>query len=187
MSYSKRVADAFALARKLHKHQRRKGSDTPYLTHLMAVAALVREYGGSEDQVVAALLHDAVEDQGGQETLDAIRAQFGEAVAGLVMAASDCDVVPKPPWRERKEAFIAALADANDAVKLIVAADKLHNVRSMLKDAAHSGDAFWERFHGGYDGTLWYLTEVLAALRSGWTHPILEELSDQVDNLRALR
>ena len=122
MHYTKRVVDAFALMFELHGRQARKGSGTPYIGHLMATAAAVAHHGGDEDQFIAALLHDAVEDQGGRATLEGIRQGFGGRVARLVLGCSDSDAQPKPPWRERKERYVAAAAEAPAELKLIIAA-----------------------------------------------------------------
>lgn len=183
MAYTSKIAEAFAFAQKLHETQQRKGCGAPYLTHLMAVAALVGEYGGTEAQVIAALLHDAVEDQGGPAVLGCIRATFGEEVAGYVSACSDTDVTPKPPWRERKEAFIRRIAGATPEVKLIVAADQLHNTRGLITGLREGGPPFWDQFNGGRDGSLWYRAEMVRALSDGWTHPMLADLADTVDQL----
>lgn len=186
MAYSDEVVAAFALAHELHGNQVRKGCPAPYLTHLMAVAATVGEYGGTEQQVIVALLHDAVEDQGGQATLERIRERFGAEVADYVMTCSDTDRTPKPPWRERKEAYIAKLAGASGEVKLIVAADKLHNLRGLATLLREEGPAMWGRFRGGRDGLRWYYAEVLRALASGWQHAILPDLADALDRLERL-
>lgn len=184
MGYSRALVDAFAMAHELHRDQRLKGANRPYLAHLMDVAALVAGYDGDEEQVIAALLHDAVEDQGGRPVLDRIRDRFGERVAAYVECCSDTDQTPKPPWRERKAAFIARAGAFSPEVRLIVAADKLANVRSMIRDYRQVGDRLWERFNGGRDGTLWYHEELLAALERGWAHPMLELLRDAIRGLR---
>lgn len=186
MAYTDRFVEAFALAESLHRRQRRKGSDVPYITHLMGVASLVGEYGGSEEQVIAALLHDAVEDQGGSATLALIREKFGDTVAGYVVASSDAHGEPKPAWLERKQAFLAAVREACPEAKLIVAADKLHNVRTLVKDYHEIGSALWERFTGKKDGTLWYYRASLEALPAGWEHPILRPLRAAVEELEEL-
>lgn len=183
MTYSDRVIEAFTMAFDLHRAQTRKGSATPYVTHLMAVAGLVGEFGGTENQVIAALLHDAVEDQGGPPTLAKIRDRFGDEVAHYVDACSDTDISPKPPWLERKQAFLNATASASPEIKLIVAADKLHNVRAILSDLTSIGDAVWRRFNGGRDGSLWYHAEIVRALAQDWSHPLLTELAGAVDAL----
>ncbi len=157
---------ALVLASSLHRTQTRKESGTPYVAHLLAVAALAIEHGADEDQAIAALLHDAVEDQGGLPTRDRIRAEFGPRVAELVMALTDAVVVPKPPWRQRKEQYLAHLAQAPDEVLLISACDKLHNARSIVEDHAAVGPRLWERFSGGRDGTIWYYQSLVAVFRA---------------------
>src|SRR3712207_6589394 len=123
---------ALKFAARLHADQPRKGSGTPYISHLLAVAAIALEYGATEKEAIAALLHDAVEDQGGQETLEKIRRRYGKRVTGIVAACSDTDQEPKPPWRERKEAYVERLRSEAYSVRLVVAADKIHNVRHLL-------------------------------------------------------
>ena len=180
--YSTRVVDAFAFAFDLHKTQERKGSGVPYVTHLMAVAASVGGHGGSEDQVIGGLLHDAAEDQGGHAVLERIRERFGETVAEYVEACSDSLETPKPPWFERKENYIAALRHKSAEIRMIVAADKLHNARCIISDLHTVGNEVWKRFHQGRDDTLWYYREVLDALSSDhWRHAILVELADAID------
>lgn len=177
MPYSNRLEEAFALAHSLHREQTRKGSNLPYITHPMAVAALVGEYGGDENQVIAALLHDAVEDQGGAETLALIRERFGEEVADLVDGCTDAYGEPKPPWQERKQAHIDSIRTAPGSIKLIVAADKLHNLRSMTQDLGEVGNDLWGRFSQPKEKTLWYYAEAIRALGTGWEDPILHALS----------
>ncbi len=152
----RRFEDALRYAAELHRKQKRKGTSIPYVSHLLAVTAIVIEHGGDEDQAIAALLHDAVEDQGGAATREAIRERFGERVTTLVDALSDTDEIPKPPWRERKEQYLAHLKGADKDVMLISMADKLHNVRAILRDVTLEGEQVWERFKGGKEGTLWY-------------------------------
>lgn len=180
---TERLVAAFGLAAELHAAQTRKGSDIPYVTHLMAVAGLVGEYDGTEDDMIAALLHDAVEDQGGLDTLEHIRKLFGDGVADCVEACSDAFEMPKPPWQERKERFIAAVHTVPHGVKLIVAADKLHNMRTLIRDLRMHGPGVWQRFATGEEGTLWYHREMVAALDAAWEHPILIELRDALHEL----
>ncbi len=180
---TERLDEAFAFAHELHREQRRKGSRVPYITHLMSVAALVGEYGGDEDQMVAALLHDAVEDQGGRSTLDAIRERFGERVADYVIRCSDAETEPKPPWRARKKAFAESVRKAPPPIKLLVAADKLHNARATIVDLDNEGASVWQRFRGGRVNTLWYYDLMLEALAENWAHPILRELRRCVHSL----
>ena len=185
MELTERFTDAVAYALRLHARQRRKFSGAPYAAHLLAVAATVLEHGGTEDEAIAALLHDAVEDQGGQAARAAIAERFGERVARVVEACSDSDTTPKPPWRERKERYLADLRHAPPAVRLIVAADKLHNVRSLLADYHREGDALWRHFRGGRDGTLWYHRCLVGVLREVDRRPIVEELERAVAALEA--
>jgi len=148
--------EAFNYAFQLHKDQVRKGSRVPYITHLMAVAALVIENGGDEDEAIAALLHDAVEDQGGLETHNQIRQRFGEVVASIVKECSDTCSTPKPPWRERKEKYLIHLEHASPKSQRVSLADKLHNLRCIYFDYQRDGEGLWERFSGKKEGTLWY-------------------------------
>jgi len=186
MGYSTRIDDAFAFAHRVHRDQRRKGSGAPFITHVMAVAALAGEHGGDEDQLIAALLHDAVEDGEGHKTLDEIREAFGDRVAGLVEGCTDAFGQPKPPWLERKKGYIQKVAGAPTDLRLIVAADKLHNVSVIARDLASEGAAVWDRFQGKRDGSLWYYTEILAVLSEGWNHPILDDLRAAVHRLEAV-
>jgi (p)ppGpp synthase/HD superfamily hydrolase len=151
-----RFDDALVYASTLHRKQLRKGASVPYFAHLMAVASMVLEEGGDEDQAIAGLLHDAVEDQGGEPTFREIRARFGDGVAQIVADCTDAWGEPKPPWRERKEAYIAHLASAQPRSLLVSLADKTHNAQSIRRDYDVIGDALWGRFKGGKDGTLWY-------------------------------
>ena len=166
MILSLRFDEAFAYASRLHACQQRKGTDIPYLAHLLAVTAIVLEYGGGEDEAIAALLHDAIEDQGGPATRAEIRHRFGEHVVDIVDGCTDAETVPKPPWRQRKEAYVAHVGDASSSVRLVSAADKLHNARSILADYRQLGEALWDRFRGGRDGTLWYYRALVDAFRA---------------------
>jgi GTP pyrophosphokinase len=185
MPFSSRLEVAFAYAHELHREQTRKGGAIPYITHLLSVAGIVAEYGGDEDQIIAAFLHDAVEDQGGRATLETIRARFGETVAAYVDGCTDAYEQPKPPWRERKEAFLASVAATDPKLRLIIAADKLHNLRSMAADYAMVGDALWERFNAPREDIVWYHEALGEALGSGWDHPIVAEIHAVVERLRA--
>jgi (p)ppGpp synthase/HD superfamily hydrolase len=153
---TKRFDDAFAFAHDLHAAQTRKGTLIPYVSHLMSVSALVIEHGGDEDQAIAALLHDAAEDQGGAETLEVIRQRFGDAVAQIVADCTDAWTEPKPPWRARKEAYVEKLPAKPMKSLLVSLADKTHNAEAILSDYQDLGDALWSRFTGGADGTRWY-------------------------------
>jgi GTP pyrophosphokinase len=122
----------------------------------MGVASLVLEAGGDEDLAIAALLHDVVEDCGGAPMLNEVRRRFGRRVASVVEGCTDADSDPKPPWRERKEGYIRRLRSADADTRLVSAADKLNNMRSILTDYRAIGESVWARCKGGRDGTLWY-------------------------------
>lgn len=177
---------ALVLAHQLHRTQTRKTNDIPYIAHLLSVAALVIEDGGNEEQAIAALLHDAIEDQGGSDTQTLIREQFGTRVASLVVACSDTDQVPKPPWRERKEAHIARIAGAEPAVLRIIAADKLHNARALVRDLRVQGNRMWGRFNGGRQGSLWYYRSLCDTLKRTYQGHLVEELERVVTELEQL-
>ncbi|MBL8588760.1 MAG: HD domain-containing protein [Methylobacteriaceae bacterium] len=162
---TRRYDDAFLLAHTLHRAQQRKGSEIPYIAHLMSVSALVIENGGDEDQAIAGLLHDAAEDCGGAPTLAGIEQRFGAGVAAIVADCTDAWETPKPAWRARKEAYLSALPGKADRSLLVSLADKVHNAESILADHRAIGEALWTRFTGGREGTRWYyraLTDVFA-------------------------
>lgn len=151
-----RFADAFAYALDAHAGQTKKGTNVPYIAHLMDVTALVLTHGGTEDEAVAALLHDAAEDAGGRVRLDDIRQRFGEAVAEIVEGCSDTLETPKPPWLQRKTTYIEHLPQAPASTRLVSASDKLANVRTIIADFKSIGEKVFERFAGRKQGTLWY-------------------------------
>jgi (p)ppGpp synthase/HD superfamily hydrolase len=184
MPYTEKFEKALVRASRLHRGQVRKGTDVPYITHLLAVASIVGENGGTEDEVVAALLHDAPEDQGGEVRLEELRAHFGDEVAEIVDGCTDTYEDPKPPWRERKERYLAHLASATDSVRLVSSADKLHNARTVLADYRLVGEDLWTRFNGKKEGTLWYYRAVAETLRGDG--PIAEELDRVVTELERL-
>ena len=190
---SDRYLDALALTHQLHRGDTRKGGQTPYLAHLLSVSALVMEYGGTEDQAIAGLLHDAAEDHGGQPTIDAIRVRFGDHVADIVATCTDSlaeDPEQKPPWWPRKVAYLDHLESASPAALLVSAADKLHNSRSILADYRIHGDDLWDRFNkdAGRVGSLWYygrLVEVFSArLDASPARQLAEELQRTVVAIR---
>jgi GTP pyrophosphokinase len=183
MFLSPRFSDALVFAASLHREQLRKVSGTPYLGHLLAVAAIVLEHGGGEDEAISALLHDAIEDQGGPPAREEIRRQFGAVVAEIVDGCTDSDVTPKPPWRARKEAHLAHLRVASPSVCLIVAADKLDNARSLLRECRRHGPSLWGHFRGGRDGTLWYLRAAIEAVQHAAPAPLVEEVESVVAQL----
>jgi (p)ppGpp synthase/HD superfamily hydrolase len=181
MKYTRQLEAALVFACQLHNDHFRKATEVPYVTHLLGVASLVGEAGGNEDEVIAALLHDAVEDQGGQPTLERIRDLFGDEVADIVLGCSDTDEVPKPPWQQRKEAYIQHLDDASGSILLVSCADKLHNARSIVADYRQIGDELWDRFTGTKEQTLWYYRSLVEAFRRrGVSVRLVDELDRTV-------
>ena len=180
MMLGTRFDDALVFASDLHRHQTRKGTDIPYVSHLMSVCALVLEHGGSEDQAIAALLHDAAEDQGGVQTLAVIRRRFGGGVADIVADCTDTWTEPKPPWRARKEAYLAGLPKKQPDSLLVSLADKTHNARAILNDFRVLGDGVWIRFSGGADGVSWYYRSLAAFYLTALPGPLALELDRTV-------
>lgn len=182
-----RFEKALVFATRLHSGQKRKGREVPYVAHLLGVAALVLEHGGDEDTVIAALLHDAVEDQGGAVIREAIRKEFGERVVEIVNGCTDADTTPKPDWWKRKEVYIEHLFhEAGKDVRLVSLADKLHNARAILMDLRENGEALWERFNGGKDGTLWYYRELNEVFQETAPGPLADELQRVTDEIMQL-
>lgn len=178
-----RFLEAFLFAAEKHAGQVRKASTTPYIAHLMGVASLTLEFGGDEDMAIAALLHDVVEDCGGAPMLREVKKHFGSRVAKIVDGCTDSDVEPKPPWRERKETYIRHLKDADAETRLVSAADKLNNVRSILSDYREVGESIWARFNGGRDGTLWYYRALVREFKRGKPNRLIHELELAVREL----
>ena len=181
-----RFLRAFLFAAEKHKGQPRKASTIPYIGHLMGVASLVLEAGGDEDLAIAALLHDVVEDCGGAPMLKEVRRRFGARVAKIVDGCTDADVYPKPPWRERKEKYIARLRHEGKDTRLVSAADKLNNVRSILSDYRASGESVWSRFNGGREGTLWYYRTLRDEFLQDQPNRITRDLRLAVNELESL-
>jgi GTP pyrophosphokinase len=186
MRLTERFDRAFLFASELHRDQIRKGSRVPYLAHLLAVTAIVLENGAEEETAIAALLHDAIEDQGGAATREEIRRRFGSRVVEIVDRCTDAETIPKPPWRERKEAYIAHVAEAPEAVRLVSCADKLHNARAIVHDYRAVGEALWKRFTGGRAGTLWYYRALADTFLETGPFPLAEELNRVVQEMEAL-
>lgn len=181
-----RFLRAFEFAVKMHAGQTRKASTIPYIAHLMGVASLVLEAGGDEDLAIAALLHDVVEDCGGAPMLKEVRRRFGARVAKVVDGCTDADTDPKPPWRERKENYIRHLRNADADIRLVSAADKLNNVRSILTDYREIGESVWSRFNGRRDGTLWYYRTLRDEFLRRKSNRITRELELAVSDLESL-
>jgi GTP pyrophosphokinase len=186
MVLSERFEEALRFAIRLHAKQIRKGTTIPYVAHLLSVAGIAIEYGADEDEAIAALLHDAIEDQGGAAIRDEIRQRFGDKVVDIVNGCTDAEIFPKPPWQARKEAYIAHLRDASPSVRLVSAADKVHNIQTIIKDYRALGNPLWGRFKGGKEGTLWYYRSLVSTFREGGSTPIIEELDRLVTELETL-
>ena len=188
-----RFDEALLLATRHHRGQLRKGTTIPYASHLLAVAGLVLEMGGTEDEAIGALLHDLVEDGGGPAGLEDIRSRFGDDVARIVLANSDTDEEPKPPWEERKQAYIAAIAHKQPDELRVSLADKLHNARSILIDYRTHGEHLWARFKSGEGPAVrWYYRSLLEAFEARRdalgpaAEPALGELARTVAELERL-
>ena len=180
-----RFRQAFLFAADKHAGQTRKASTVPYIAHLMGVASLVLEFGGDEDMAIAALLHDVVEDCGGAPMLAEVRRRFGNRVAKIVEGCTDSQSIPKPPWLERKETYIRHLKNADAETRLVSAADKLNNVRSILSDYREIGESIWTRFNGGREGTLWYYRALLEEFLRGKPNRLVREFEIAVKELEA--
>ena len=184
---------ALQFASALHQRQFRKGTRIPYIAHLLSVCALVLENGGDEDQAIAALLHDAQEDQGGLPTLAVIERLFGPRVAGIVRECSDsesADPTHKLPWKQRKQAYLEHLQQASADALLVTAADKLHNARDILTCYRQMGDDLWRRFNpsAGKSDHLWYYCELVLRLQARQDAPkeLVDELARVVTDLEAV-
>ena len=186
--YSERLIEALGVAARLHAGQRRKGSEIPYLSHLLGTCAIALDYGANEDEAIAALLHDAIEDVQPTAKARAAVAEFGPEVLRIVEGCTDSDTHPKPPWLERKRAYIAEVAGRDAAILLVSAADKLHNSRSIVSDLRRFGAGTWDRFTGGRDGSLWYYRELVDAYRANPAHQpdLIAELDRTVTEMEAL-
>jgi (p)ppGpp synthase/HD superfamily hydrolase len=187
MPLTSRFDGALAWASELHRDQCRKGSAIPYVAHVLSVSAIVLEHGGDEDEAIAALLHDAAEDCGGWATQDEIRRRFGTRVADIVHGCTDSYETPKPAWKPRKEEHLERLTEADDSIRIVAAADKLHNARSVLTDLRRVGERVWKRFAAPRHETLWYYRAATDALSErparGGLHKLLEELDRAVTEL----
>ncbi len=183
MNLSPRFEEALQYAALVHAGQKRKGTGTPYLAHLLGVASIAIEYGADESQAIAALLHDAAEDAGGRGRLEDIAARFGDDVAEMVAGCSDSLDLPKPPWRDRKEKYLAHLHKTPERARLVSAADKLYNARALLHLYRVQQENAWRQFDGGREGTLWYYRALVQAFRRGGSNQLVEELDRVVSQL----
>ena len=172
-----RFEQALVLANQIHAIQKRKDSGAPYMAHLLGVAALVLEDGGSEDEAIAALLHDSAEDHGGEEILKTIGEKFGEKVAQIVRECSDTLEQEKPPWKPRKQAHLKLLENALPETIRVMMADKVYNARTLLYGLESNGDEVWRNFKGGREGTIWYFREMYALFSKRSSSFMLRELA----------
>jgi (p)ppGpp synthase/HD superfamily hydrolase len=184
-----RFEDALVYATRLHARQKKKGTDVPYIAHLLGVASIVLTAGGDEDMAIAALLHDAVEDQGGQPLLAQLEQKFGKRVADIVDACTDSYTLPgerKPEWRTRKDQYLQKITEESADARLVSAADKVHNARQILSDYREHGDQVWLRFTAGRQGQLWYYRELVKAFRAAGGNSLVDELDRVVTELERL-
>jgi (p)ppGpp synthase/HD superfamily hydrolase len=181
-SGSERFVEALRVAATLHAGQTRKKTDNPYVSHLLGASSIAMEFGADEDQAIAALLHDIIEDVEPVEKARAAVAAFGPNVLRMVEDCTDSDTHPKPPWRERKERYLAHLPKAHAASLLVSASDKLHNARAIVTDLHRGGPGVWSRFSAPREGTLWYYRGLVAAFRALPESPTA--LVDELDRAR---
>ncbi|HEU0207649.1 MAG TPA: HD domain-containing protein [Candidatus Udaeobacter sp.] len=187
MKLSKKFEEALIYARRAHGDQMRKKTGIPYIAHILGVTAIALEYGANETEAIGALLHDTVEDCGGIERLRDIRQKFGNAVAGIVNGCTDTDKTPKPPWVERKRAYIEHLRESDSSTRLVSASDKLHNTRAILAELRRHGLTVFDRFSGKKDGTLWYYRTLVTAFRRHGDHvDLIDELDRVVSEIEKL-
>ena len=187
MKISEKFEEALVYAMQAHGNQMRKKTGIPFVAHILGVTAIALEYGASETEAISALLHDTVEDCGGADRLRDIREKFGDDVAGIVDGCTDTYETPKPPWLERKRAYIEHLKDSDSSTRLVSASDKLHNTRAILAELRRHGTDVFDRFGGKKDGTLWYYRTLVTAFREHGNHTdLIGELDRVVTEIEKL-
>jgi GTP pyrophosphokinase len=179
-----RFDEAMRYAREVHAGQTRKGTASPYVGHLIGVSSIVLDDGGTEDEAIAALLHDAPEDRGGRERLDDIRARFGDTVSAIVADCTDSWETPKAPWIERKKAYVEHASTLGPSSLRVSAADKVHNAYAILRDLRNIGERVWERFNAGPDDVMDYYESLVRAYRKAGGGPLVDELDRIVRGIR---
>ena len=186
--YSDRLLDALQTAARLHATQVRKGTTIPYLTHLLGTCSIALEFGANEDQAIAALLHDVIEDVEPVEMAREEVGRFGPEVLRIVEACTDSDAGAKPPWRERKERYLFHVGEADAPILLVSASDKLHNARTIVSDVRRFGPGVWERFAHPREDTLWYYRALVDAFRANPAHlaGLIAELDRTVTEMERL-
>jgi len=180
MTLSEKFEEALIYATQAHGDQVRKKTGIPFVAHILGVTAIALEYGANETEAIGALLHDTVEDCGGEERLRDIRERFGEGIAEIVDGCTDTYETPKPPWLERKRAYIEHLQDSDSSTRLVSASDKLHNTRAILAELRRHGLEVFERFGGKKEGTVWYYRSLVTAFRQHGDH---SDLIDELDRV----
>jgi (p)ppGpp synthase/HD superfamily hydrolase len=181
---SDRFDEAFHYAHLVHRQQRRKGTNAPYIGHLMGVASIVLDAGGSEDEAIAALLHDAAEDHGGRARIEDIRSRFGDAVARIVEDCTDSWETPKRPWAGRKAEYVAHARTLPPSSLRVSAADKVHNAYAILRDLRNTGEEVWDRFSAPADDVVAYYEGLVRAFREAGGGPLVDELDRIVRGIR---
>lgn len=181
-----RFAAAVSWAIDLHAGQVRKGTAIPYAAHLLGVVSIALDLGADEDQAIAAMLHDSVEDCGGAPILTEVRSRFGERVAGIVADCTDSEIEPKPPWAERKQAYLARLEQKARDSLLVSLADKTHNAEAIVQDLREHGEALWSRFTAGKAGSLWYYSQLAGIFERALPGRGAERLGRAVQEMHAL-
>lgn len=181
---SSRFDEALHYAHEVHRDQKRKGNGAPYIGHLLGVASIVIDDGGTEDEAIGALLHDAAEDQGGRERLDEIRGRFGDTVAKIVEDCTDSWETPKKPWVERKRAYVEHARSLPAPSLRVSAADKVHNAYAILRDLRNDGDTVWERFNAPADDVVEYYEDLVRAYRQSGGGKLIEELERIVKGIQ---
>jgi (p)ppGpp synthase/HD superfamily hydrolase len=181
---SSRFDDALHYAHEAHRSQTRKGNDAPYIGHLLGVASIVIDDGGSEDEAIGALLHDAAEDQGGRQRLEEIRAKFGDTVARIVEDCTDAWETPRAPWIDRKRAYVEHARSLSAPSLRVAAADKVHNAYAILRDLRNVGDQVWERFNAPADDVVEYYEDLVRAFRQSGGGKLVEELERIVKGIQ---
>jgi len=192
--FTERFAEAFKYAAQEHRCQLRKGTTIPYISHLMSVSALIWENGGDEDQAIAGLLHDVIEDADPPSAVPRIRQEilekFGQRVLDLVEGCTDGvqDASgEKAPWKERKESYLAHLGHEPAELLLVSCCDKLHNARTILTDLITHGESFFNRFAGKKEGTLWYYRQLSNIYQEKLPNVVaVRELGSVVDAIEKL-
>lgn len=181
---SSRFDDALHYAHDAHRRQTRKGNGAPYIGHLLGVASIVIDDGGTEDEAIGALLHDAAEDQGGRQRLEEIRARFGDPVAKIVEDCTDSWDTPKRPWIERKRAYVEHARSLPAPSLRVAAADKVHNAYAILRDLRNTGDQVWARFNAPADDVVEYYEDLVRAFRQSGGGKLVEELERIVKGIQ---